>query len=1519
MPSSLDLKQRFSRMAAHLPGFVFTFRFSPDGRFSFPYTSSGIRDLYGLQPEQVAEDMGPLHAMAHPDDREMIEAAIAHAVKDRGLFHIEFRIIHPDKGIRWLEAKSAPAPEESGGGIEWHGIMLDITERKLAQQQLELLERAIDLSSDAIFLLGEDFRFQYVSAAACRSLGYRREQLLTMTPLDINPRATPALLREIQSSPLNQSLIFETWHRHSDGHIFPVEINATHFKDNGKLFGLTVVRDISERKRIEQALQSSRVALEEAQRIGHIGSWDVDIVNDVLTWSDETFRIWEIDKTKFAATFEAFVDTVHPEDRERVVQVYNASILQHTRYEVEHRLLFPDGRVKYILERGQPYYDEEGKPLRFIGTSLDITERKHIENTLQFIAQRGWQVDGESFLTALARYLGQTLTMDYVIIDRLTTNPAVAETVAIYAKGDVLPNTQYDLRETPCANVVEGSLCCYTERIRQRFPEDRLLLEMDVESYAGLPLLDSSGRVVGLIAVMDGKPMYDIAEVTSLLQLVATRAAAELEREQSERLLQESRQFLDRVIETIADPVFVKDSEHRWVRLNQAFCDFIGQPMEALLGQCDYDFFSAREAAVFRAKDEAVFASGEEDVSEETFTDRAGNPHTIIIKKTRCTDERGQQFLVGTILDITERKQREQELARLHYAIDHIEEAVYLIDEQARIHYINAHACQGLGYRRDELLGLSVPDIDPDYQHAVWPDHWRDLQSNGSLTFETRHRTKDGRIFPVEVVANYIESDGQGYNMAMIRNISERKRMESALAEREQDFRTLIENLPTYVMRLDPTLRHTYVNPAFVAAVGLPEAEILGAHVSAFWRATNVSIDAYISLLTRVLASGAREDVSLEWRNDQGALYSHLVRVSPEYSTSGEVRGLLVLGFDMTKHRREQLLDIERRRVFERMAQGGDLGEILTQIALYVESACPGCRCRIQLLDQTGSRLIHGVAPSFSAPCPAHSQGVDVDYDGGGCAVAIGRGEPLIIRDMRLATVSETCRSFARNTGMVSSWSDPIIGSSGQPLGVVTLYRGQTGEPDEQDMGRLRYASHLSAIAIERKRIEEQMQHQASYDTLTGLPNRRMFRDRLHEEIDKAERGGESLALLFIDLDRFKEVNDTMGHEIGDLLLVEAAQRIRAGIRETDTVARLGGDEFIVILPRVDDMSHLGRIAQNIVNAMTKPFRLDTHTVYVSTSIGIAVYPFDTDTADGLVGCADQAMYAAKELGRNGFSFFTPAMQQQAQTRLTLANDLRDALAKGQLQVHYQPIVDIASGAIVKAEALLRWRHPERGMVPPNQFISIAEENGLIHEIGDWVFRQAVETAKRWNADSRVVRQISVNLSPRQFIKGDFYVSWLTHLEQAGVAPEHIVIEITEGLLLDDRPDILQIINRLGQAGMQVALDDFGTGYSAMAYLKKFPIDYLKIDRSFVRDLESDPNDRAIAEAIVVMAHKLGLKTIAEGVETVGQRDLLAAVGCEFLQGYLYAKPMPATELLAFALDTAKSPTAGHSRHSRPV
>jgi diguanylate cyclase (GGDEF)-like protein/PAS domain S-box-containing protein len=444
----------------------------------------------------------------------------------------------------------------------------------------------------------------------------------------------------------------------------------------------------------------------------------------------------------------------------------------------------------------------------------------------------------------------------------------------------------------------------------------------------------------------------------------------------------------------------------------------------------------------------------------------------------------------------------------------------------------------------------------------------------------------------------------------------------------------------------------------------------------------------------------------------------------------------------------------------------------------------------------------------------------------------------------------------------------------------------------------------MSSDITEKKRTEETIWRQANYDSLTELPNRRLFRDRLEQELLKAQRGNLYVALLFVDLDRFKEVNDSLGHHSGDLLLIEAARRVCDCVRTTDTVARLGGDEFTVIMSELADTDRVGEVAQAMLQTLAEPFTLGDESAYVSASIGITIFPSDADNVDSLLKHADQAMYAAKELGRNRFSYFTASMQAAAQTRLLLSNDLRNAIAAGQLEVHLQPIVELATGRVQKAEALLRWRHPTHGMVEPAQFIPIAEETGLINEIGDWVFRESARTAKRWydvgllDANDDGLIQISVNKSPRQFFSGNSHETWIEYLKEIGLPAKCIAIEITEGLLLDDRPEVADRLAQFRNAGFRVSLDDFGTGYSAMAYLKKFPLDFIKIDQSFVRDMATDKDDQAIVEAIVIMAHKLGLKVIAEGIETPEQCELLKAADCDFGQGYLFARPMPATEML---------------------
>ncbi len=425
---------------------------------------------------------------------------------------------------------------------------------------------------------------------------------------------------------------------------------------------------------------------------------------------------------------------------------------------------------------------------------------------------------------------------------------------------------------------------------------------------------------------------------------------------------------------------------------------------------------------------------------------------------------------------------------------------------------------------------------------------------------------------------------------------------------------------------------------------------------------------------------------------------------------------------------------------------------------------------------------------------------------------------------------------------------------------------------------------------------------QANYDALTGLPIRHMFMDRLCVDIKKADRNASFLALLCIDLDRFKDINDRLGHAKGDLLLMEASRRIAGCVRGSDTLARLGGDEFIVILAGLDHAGSVERIAQQMMEALAQPFELAGETAFSSASIGIALYPPDAGEPDQLVERADQAMHAAKSAGGHRYSYVTPDLQEAALARQNMAGDLREALRLGQFDIVYQPIVSLQNGAVHRAEALLRWRHPTRGLLEPAEFLPFAESNGLIVDIGDWVFREVAKQAQCWQQSIAPQFQLSINKSPVQFRHdAGQYRSWLDYLNQLGLPPQSIVVEITESVLLDGAEQVVERLRQYREMGLQVALDDFGTGYSSLSHLTRFAIDYVKIDRSFIATLEDDAGDLALCEAIIVMAHKLGLKVVAEGVETKVQRALLIDAGCDFAQGYIFARPMPAAEFEAMA------------------
>ncbi len=479
----------------------------------------------------------------------------------------------------------------------------------------------------------------------------------------------------------------------------------------------------------------------------------------------------------------------------------------------------------------------------------------------------------------------------------------------------------------------------------------------------------------------------------------------------------------------------------------------------------------------------------------------------------------------------------------------------------------------------------------------------------------------------------------------------------------------------------------------------------------------------------------------------------------------------------------------------------------------------------------------------------------------------------------------------------------------------ITVVRDGPGGPAAY---YLAYFNDLSASKV----AEERIRLLAYHDPLTGLPNRLLLMDRLTHALTVARRRQCHVAVLFVDLDRFKNVNDSLGHAVGDKLLWEIAHRLNACVREEDTVARLGGDEFVVVLECLRDKKDAVSIVDKIHQTFERPIPVEQHMLHASASIGIALYPDDGDNAESLMQNADTAMYQAKSLGRDNYQFFAPFMNAHVRERLDLENTLRLALERQEFELYFQPIVDLASADIVCAEALIRWRRPGQGLVSPERFIPVAEETGCIVQIGDWVMEQACRVLSGWRAGGVQPPRLALNVSPRQFRQPGLACRIRSILEAHRVEAAQIDLEVTEGALMEQPDMAARILAELKAMGLGIVIDDFGTGYSSLAYLKTFPIDKLKIDRSFVRDILTDNSDREITLAVIDLSHNLNLKVVAEGVEEWGQLEFLRNHGCDRAQGYYYSPPRPAAEFLDYLRDyraAAPGRGRGEAASSRPV
>ena len=467
----------------------------------------------------------------------------------------------------------------------------------------------------------------------------------------------------------------------------------------------------------------------------------------------------------------------------------------------------------------------------------------------------------------------------------------------------------------------------------------------------------------------------------------------------------------------------------------------------------------------------------------------------------------------------------------------------------------------------------------------------------------------------------------------------------------------------------------------------------------------------------------------------------------------------------------------------------------------------------------------------------------------------------------------------------------------GSPIDINT-----TLAPLRDSTGQIYGYLAIAADITERKAAEQQIEILAYRDVLTGLPNRLLVQDRFEQAIASADRTKNRVALFFLDLDNFKTINDSLGHAVGDALLKEIAARLNECVRDTDTISRQGGDEFLIVVQDLPDAEAASPVLLKIMERLQDPFHADGHELSTSVSIGIALYPEDGADFDTLLKKADMAMYRAKESGRNAYRYFDEQMNVEAVDHLSMRNGLRKALERDEFVLHYQPQIDLASGAVIGAEALIRWNHPESGMIAPARFIPVAEESGLIVPIGAWVMKEACRQAMAWRRAGLPELTMAVNLSAVQFRRGDVEQTVISALEDSGFDPALLELELTESILIHNTENVLATVKRLKLLGVKLSIDDFGTGYSSLSYLKRFAVDKLKIDQSFIRDLASDPDDAAIVRAIIQMARSLNLKTIAEGVEDHEMLEHLRIFHCDEAQGYYFARPMPAEEFVRYLL-----------------
>lgn len=937
-----------------------------------------------------------------------------------------------------------------------------------------------------------------------------------------------------------------------------------------------------------------------------------------------------------------------------------------------------------------------------------------------------------------------------------------------------------------------------------------------------------------------------------LLKRQKDRRQFEEELREHKILLDRERGLLKRLIDSIPDYIFYKTVDGTYLGCNKASAGLFGASEADIVGKTDFDFFDHDQAVFFRQNDQEMLQAGGHRRNEEVVTHPDGRVILLDTLKTPFYGDAGKLYgLIGIGRDVTDSHKASESIRKseityrsvLSTALD----GFWIVSVDGIIQDANDAYMEMSGYALDEILGMRVDQLDAIESKVMVEQHIQKMIEEKKQCFVTQHRRKDSSVYDVEVNVTFWPEDG-GKFFVFIKDITERTLAEHRLRQSDARFRQVFENIPTIAVQgYDKNRKVVFWNAASEQVYGYSSEEALGEKLENLI-IPEIMQDKVIEEVSHWLGGGdvvpASELILQKADGSPVSIFSSHVMIT---GVNNEPE-MYCVDLDLTALKRAE----ERVIMLSQAVEQSPVSVVLTDIdgvVEYVNSAFEEVTgySRHEVIGQPTRMLQSGLTP--------------------------------------LSTYKELWDTLMSG----ASWQGEF---QNRKKNQQLFWEHVHIAPVKNELGEIKHFLAVKQDVSQQKAQAEQILYQAHYDSLTGLPNRFLSLDRLEQMLKEARRSDKQAAVFFLDLDDFKKVNDTLGHQVGDELLVEAAARLKAAVRDDDVIGRLGGDEFIVLLNQMENSTRISQVAEKLLEQFRVPFNLKGRQLMSTVSIGIAVYPSDGKSPAELLRQADAAMYHSKDQGRNTYGFYTEQMNDDVARRLLIEEQLRGALAKDELHVHFQPVVDLRRRVVVGAEALLRWNNSEMGSVRPDEFIPIAEQTGMIVAIGQYVLEQAFMAASGWREKYAIDFQIAVNISPRQF-RDPGLVEYIQRLlEKYSLPASAIELEITEGVLMTGHSMINVALSDLNKMGIGISMDDFGTGYSSLSYLRSYPFDTLKIDKSFINDITVDHADLQLVNAAIAMGHGLGLKVIAEGVETEEQYQLLLAQKCDYAQGYLFSRPV---------------------------